>query len=122
MQWKFILSLVLALLVAIFAIQNSDPVTVSFFITTRQISQALIILLSTVVGAIIALSLGLMKQFAMSKKIKEKEKSIRSLETEVSSLKIENEELKKNNPDMVNLEKPKDFSFDKKKEELNEIE
>lgn len=121
MQWKFILSLVLALLVAIFAIQNSDPVTVSFFITTRQISQALIILLSTVVGAIIALSLGLIKQFALSKKLKEKEKSIRALETEVASLKIENEDMKKTYPSGVDLDKPTDFSFDKKKEELNNI-
>ncbi|MBP2028449.1 putative integral membrane protein [Acetoanaerobium pronyense] len=122
MQWKFILSLVLALLVAIFAIQNSDPVTVSFFITTRQISQALIILLSTVVGAIIALSLGLIKQFALSKKLKEKDRAIRSLETEVASLKIENEDMKKTHPSGVDLDKPNDFSFDKKKEELNEIE
>ena len=121
MQWKFILSLVLALLVAIFAIQNSDPVTVSFFITTRQISQALIILLSTVVGAIIALSLGLIKQFALSKKLKEKEKSIRALETEVASLKIENEDMKKTYNTGVDLDKPTDFSFDKKKEELNNI-
>ena len=121
MQWKFILSLVLALLVAIFAIQNSDPVTVSFFITTRQISQALIILLSTVVGAIIALSLGLIKQFALSKKLKEKEKSIRALETEVASLKIENEDIKKTYNTGVDLDKPTDFSFDKKKEELNNI-
>lgn len=121
MQWKFILSLVLALLVAIFAIQNSDPVTVSFFITTRQISQALIILLSTVVGAIIALSLGLIKQFALSKKLKEKEKSIRALETEVASLKIENEDMKKTYNTGVDLDKPNDFSFDKKKEELNNI-
>jgi len=121
MQWKFIISLVLALLVAIFAIQNSDPVTVSFFITTRQISQALIILLSTVVGAIIALSLGLIKQFALSKKLKEKEKSIRALETEVASLKIENEDMKKTYNTGVDLDKPTDFSFDKKKEELNNI-
>lgn len=121
MQWKFIISLVLALLVAIFAIQNSDPVTVSFFITTRQISQALIILLSTVVGAIIALSLGLIKQFALSKKLKEKDRAIRSLETEVASLKIENEDMKKTHTSGVDLDKPNDFSFDKKKEELNEI-
>ncbi len=94
MQWKFVISLILAIGVAIFAIQNSEPVPVSFFVSEMMISQALVILLSAVVGAIIAFSLGLVKQFSMSKNIKGRNKRVSELEAENSSLKLEVERLK----------------------------
>lgn len=94
MQWKFIVSLFLAVFVTIFALQNSDPVSVRFFISTTEMSQALIIILSAVVGAIIALYLGLVKQLSLSKTIKEKDNKIRNLETDISELKVENKSLK----------------------------
>ena len=46
MQAKFIFSLILAVLVAIFAIQNSAAVPVNFIVYHLEISQALIILIS----------------------------------------------------------------------------
>ncbi|WP_417202604.1 lipopolysaccharide assembly protein LapA domain-containing protein [Acetoanaerobium sticklandii] len=93
MQAKFIFSLILAVLVAIFAIQNSAAVPVNFIVYHLEISQALIILISAIIGAIIAFSLGLMKQFNMNKAIKEKDKQIRNLEMSVAKLEIENGEL-----------------------------
>lgn len=93
MQAKFIFSLILAILVAIFAIQNSSAVPVNFIVYHLEISQALIILISAIIGAIIAFSLGLMKQFNMNKTIKEKDKQIRNLEMSVAKLEIENGEL-----------------------------
>lgn len=93
MQAKFIFSLILAVLVAIFAIQNSAAVPVNFIVYHLEISQALIILISAIIGAIIAFSLGLMKQFNLNKTIKEKDKQIRNLEMSVAKLEIENGEL-----------------------------
>lgn len=94
MQWKFVISLILAIFVAIFAIQNSEPVAVNFFVSEMLISQALVILLSAVLGAIIAFSLGLVKQFNMSKNLKGRNKRISELEAENSSLQLEVERLK----------------------------
>ena len=94
MQWKFVISLILSIFVAIFAIQNSEPVPVNFFVSEMLISQALVILLSAVLGAIIAFSLGLVKQFNMSKNLKGRNKRISELEVENSSLKLEVETLK----------------------------
>lgn len=96
MQLKFILSLILSIIVAIFAIQNSAAVPVNFMMYHLAISQALIILISAIIGAIIAFSLGLMKQFSINKSIKEKDKKIRDLEMSVANLKIENAEQIKN--------------------------
>ncbi len=93
MQAKFIVSLILAIIVAIFAIQNSSAVPVNFIVYRLEISQALIILISAVIGAIVAFSLALVKQFGMNKIIKEKEKKIRELESSVAKLETENHEL-----------------------------
>lgn len=92
MQLKFILSLILSIVVAMFAIQNSAAVPVNFFIYHLEISQALIILISAIIGAIIAFSLGLMKQFSINKTIKEKDKKIHELEVSITKLELENAE------------------------------
>lgn len=92
MQLKFIFILILSVIVALFAIQNSAAVPVNFMMYHLEISQALIILISAIIGAIIAFSLGLMKQFSVSKSLKGKDKKIRELETSIANLKIENAE------------------------------
>ncbi len=53
MERGFIIALVFAIIVAIFAINNSAPVMVDFIFTEIQVSQALVILVSSVFGAII---------------------------------------------------------------------
>ena len=78
MQAKFIFSLILAVLVAIFAIQNSAAVPVNFIVYHLEISQALIILISAIIGAIMEFSLGFMKKLNLNKKIKKKEKQIKN--------------------------------------------
>lgn len=93
MQWKFIVSLVAALVVAVFAIQNSDPVDIKFLVASANISQALVILISASLGAVVAIFLGLLKQFSLKKSLKENSKRIQSLESEISSLRDENRSL-----------------------------
>ncbi|OHW63201.1 hypothetical protein EUAN_00650 [Andreesenia angusta] len=93
MQWKFVVSLVSALLVAVFAIQNSDPVDIKFLVAGANISQALVILISASLGAVVAIFLGLLKQFSLKKSIREKSKRIQNLESEIASLRDENRAL-----------------------------
>lgn len=82
---KFILALMLSILVALFAIQNSEPIDINIFFYTVKLSQALVILISTIVGAIIAFSLGILKQLSLNKELREQNKTIRSLESELSA-------------------------------------
>lgn len=90
MQWKLFVALIMALFVAIFALQNSDPVSVHFLMFGVQMSQALIIIISAVVGALLSLFLGLIKQFSLMNTIRDREKKIRNLERENASITVEN--------------------------------
>lgn len=70
MQLYFILSLIAAILVVIFAITNAAAVPVSIFFVEYKLSLALIIFISTAFGAIIASMLGLVKQLKLKKQVK----------------------------------------------------
>lgn len=93
MELKFIVSLIFAILVAIFAIQNAGSVDVKFFFSEFRISQAVVILASTIIGAIIVVLLGLIKQIKQNLKIKHLTKEIDSLKSENSLLQNRIEEL-----------------------------
>ncbi len=83
MSWKFVLSLIFALIVAVFAIQNADPVVVTLLFKKSEISQALIILISAVLGALIVALLGLINQMKLKAVIRDNKKVIAQLEKQV---------------------------------------
>lgn len=110
MASRFVISLLFAIIVALFAIQNSGVVTINFLFTEYPVSQALVILISAALGAIIVMFLGAVKQFKLQRKnkdqtkllaekekavedkdkiIEEKGKIIESLQNELQSLKEE---------------------------------
>lgn len=79
MQLGFILSLLFAILITVFAIQNSDTVNINFLFANIPVSQALVIFISAAVGAIIVGILGFFRYFKLSKKIKEQKQEINEL-------------------------------------------
>lgn len=93
LEFKFIISLIFAVLVAIFAIQNAGNVEVKFFLANFTISQAVVILGSAIIGAIIVLLLGLIKQIRLNLKIKQLTKEIDSLKKDNHSLQARIDEL-----------------------------
>lgn len=105
MQWKFIISLVLALLITIFALQNSKSVSVKMFISDIETSQSIIIIISAIIGALTALSIGVIQQFSLKKINKDKDKKIHSMEIEIIDLKTANSTLKANESAAVNESK-----------------
>jgi lipopolysaccharide assembly protein A len=82
MAIRFVLSLVCAILVAIFALQNSGSVEVSFLFAKFSISQALVILFSTIIGAIIVMILAAISQIKLNLKIRNSSKTIARLQEE----------------------------------------
>lgn len=90
----FIVSLAFALVVTIFAVQNSGSVPINFFGAQFQISQALVILISAMVGGIIALLIGMVKQIKLSIKLKGANKTITTLEENNRALQEEVQLLK----------------------------
>ncbi len=87
MALKFIISLILSLLVAFFAIQNSGSVNINVLFATYTISQALVIIISAIAGAVVVLFLGTIQQVKLSMKLKGFSKTISKLEEENRVLK-----------------------------------
>lgn len=92
MDWKFVLALIFALLVAVFALQNAGAVDISFLTMELSISQALVILISAAFGALVVLLLSLIRWIKCQSRIKSSIKSINALEQENKLLKLKLEE------------------------------
>jgi uncharacterized integral membrane protein len=117
MTIRFVVSLLFALIVAIFALQNAVSVTIKFLFAEFAISQALIILLSAVFGAIIVLFLGTIKQIKTNIKMRNLSKLADKLEEENKILKEQLEQNKKIEDN--NIEKNKvDTATDNEKQNI----
>jgi lipopolysaccharide assembly protein A len=94
-QWTFLLGLIFALIVAIFAVINVDPVTVNYLFGTSQWPLILVIIGSVLMGGIIIGSVGLMRLYVIQRKVKALEKENTLLRSEMSQLQVKNETPKK---------------------------
>ncbi|WP_326909560.1 LapA family protein [Sedimentibacter sp. MB31-C6] len=82
MQVGFIIILIIAIFVAIFAIQNGTPVEVDLFLAQYDIPLAVIIMVCLILGAIIVLLLGTYRQFRKCSEVKELKNKIKVLEND----------------------------------------
>lgn len=80
MGWRFVLSLIFSVFVALFAIANAAAVRVNFIVAVYEVSQALVILLSAVAGALIVLMLSVIRSIKTNMKISNQEKIIEELQ------------------------------------------
>ena len=85
MQRSLIFALILAIIVVIFALQNSDTVTVKLWFWEVQSSVALVMLIILLIGAILGVLFSLPSIFKKNKKIEDLEEQIRKLEIKTSS-------------------------------------
>lgn len=86
MQKNIIITLILSVFIAVFAILNSAAVPVNLVFTTINLSAALVILISACVGAIIVYSMDALAKRKTKKIIKENEKTIVRMTTEFQQL------------------------------------
>ncbi|GAA0178052.1 hypothetical protein SH2C18_11720 [Clostridium sediminicola] len=87
MQLGFIFSLIFAIIITIFAIQNSAAVNINFLFTNVEISQALVIFVSAICGAIIVAILGFYKNLKVKISLKKANKDLKVIEDENNDLK-----------------------------------
>ena len=76
MEKGFIFSLIFAAIVAVFALNNGDKVLIDFLFTKVEISQAIVIFASAILGAVTVSILGGVKHLKFKKEIKELNKKI----------------------------------------------
>ena len=75
-QWNLIFTLIFALITAVFAVINVEPVRVNFLFAQTDIPLILIIIGSTLLGGLIVLFIGMMRQFKLRRTIKQLEKQL----------------------------------------------
>ena len=73
-QWNLILGLVFALIVAIFAVINVDPVQVNYLFGEAEWPLILVIIGSVLMGGLIVGSVGLFRLFVVQRKLKTAQK------------------------------------------------
>lgn len=85
-QMTFILGLVLAMVITVFALTNANAVTINLLIYKFQASQALIILFSATIGASIVVLLGFVSHIKMKFEIKSLKKENVTLKKKIDEL------------------------------------
>ena len=76
MQWILISALVFALITAVFAVVNVDPVQVNFMFATTSTPLILVILTSTLLGGLIVGLFGMVRQYKLQRKVRQLEKQL----------------------------------------------
>ncbi|HBW36891.1 lipopolysaccharide assembly LapA domain-containing protein [Desulfosporosinus sp. BICA1-9] len=86
MRVWFIVSLFFSMLVAIFAVLNSNVVLIKLYWVDYELSQSLVILLSAFLGALTATFLGFFSKIKSALKIRELNIAVKILEEKISEL------------------------------------
>ncbi|KKI92337.1 hypothetical protein WQ54_10130 [Bacillus sp. SA1-12] len=86
-QWSILLAILFALIVALFAVINVDPVKVDYLFGTAEWPLVLIILGSVLMGGFIIASAGIIRVLALQRKVKLAEKEKNDLMNELKVLK-----------------------------------
>lgn len=71
MQRQIVLFLIVAILVAVFALTNSQSMTVRLFLWTFELSGALVILISVALGALLVVAFNAISYFKHKKVVKD---------------------------------------------------
>ena len=85
-QFLFVVGLVFAVIISVFAITNADPVEINLLFTTFQASQALLVFLSAAAGAIIVVSLGLIRHLKLTGQLRNMRKENDKLRNQIKFL------------------------------------
>jgi uncharacterized integral membrane protein len=85
-QFMFIVGLVFAIIITIFALTNANPVVINLFFYKFVASQALMIFISAALGAVIVTSLGLVKHIKLKSQIRTLRKENEELSAKIQNL------------------------------------
>ncbi|MGB4439768.1 MAG: lipopolysaccharide assembly protein LapA domain-containing protein [Sedimentibacter sp.] len=108
MQIGFIVTLVIAIFVAIFTIQNGTPVDVDLFLATYRMPLALLMMACLIIGAVMVLILGSSRQFKKRSESKETKNKLKTFENDkiqadnsIKAMGTEIQTLKDNNAALI---------------------
>lgn len=109
MQKSFVIILILFVIIGIFAISNSGVVTIDFIFTEAVLSQAIVIFICVLLGAVLASIFGYVRQMSLKKNIKELNKENQTIKSNAYELQVKVDKLteqikeKENEMEMLDL-------------------
>ena len=115
MQIYFILSLLFSVVVALFAVINSDIIEISYFLGKIEVAQSVVILVSAAFGALIMGLFAVFSKFKSGLKTMKLNGRIKTLEREVGRYKVYETEAAK---EKAKLEEEAVKQIEKAKEEI----
>lgn len=86
MQSGFIFSLIFAVFIGLFALKNGGPVSIDLFFTEIRLSQALVIIFSALLGALVIYFLNFFKILHFKREIKSLNKKQESVDSDINVL------------------------------------
>lgn len=119
MQWTVIITLIFALLVGIFAVQNHTSVTLKFFSYEFDTSLVVVVLGGVALGAMTLGILGLISKVKSKLQIRTLKGKLRSLEKELAKIREENNDLAIN---LARLEGSRDEILAEEALQIKEVE
>ncbi len=87
MQFTIVLSMVFAIFIAVFALQNASVITINLLWYKLNLSQAVVILGSALFGILVMIPFDVVRRIRNSIKIAELKNKIKNLDQEISILK-----------------------------------
>lgn len=87
MQFVIVLSMIFAIFIALFALQNAAVITINFLWYKLNLSQAVVILGSALVGLLVMIPFDIVRRIKNSMKISELNNQIKKLNEELNTLK-----------------------------------
>lgn len=102
-QWLLLISLIFAVIIAVFAVYNVDPVPVNYVFGEAQWPLILVILASALAGALLSGAVALIRNYALQRKVKSLQKEIAVKESLIATQQNEISEYRESdgNPDPV---------------------
>lgn len=88
MQKGFVIILILAVIIGIFALSNSEVVAIDFIFTEIMLSQAIVIFICVLLGALVASLFGFIRQVSLKKDIKELKTRNAALQNKLEELEL----------------------------------
>jgi putative membrane protein len=100
MQVLLIFSLIIAILAVLFAVQNNDPVTISFLFWSWKSSSALVLMIAVLAGVLISLFASLPAMAKDKWGLRGQRKKTTELEASLNEYKVKLAEVQQKNTDL----------------------
>jgi uncharacterized integral membrane protein len=121
MQVSFILLLIVSIFIAIFAIQNGETVSIDLFFLKTEMSQALVILASVGLGALVAVVLSTFGKVKRLREIKSLNKRVKVLEDEQNRLKTQLDQTSEENTSLQSINADLKLELDTTERNLGDL-